>query len=157
MKEYRYEINGKTFRVRIKEMYGEHAVVEVNNQTYQVNMMLGQVTAAPKGPLSVPGGALAAAAAPASEAATSADKSAAAPAPAPSAVNGAVKAPMPGVILKIKVNEGDMVNAGDAVMVIEAMKMENDIKAPRSGTVKKIMVGQGDSVNTGDNLLFISD
>jgi biotin carboxyl carrier protein len=150
MKEYRYEINGKYYRVRIKDMYGEHAVVEVNNQTYRVNMMRAPAPEPPPGPVNVPAGAPAAPAAPAS--AAPAGKPASAPAP-----NGSLKAPMPGVILKVLVDEGDTVNAGDTVMVIEAMKMENDIKAPRSGTVKKIMVGPGDSVNTGDAVMLIAD
>ena len=63
---------------------------------------------------------------------------------------------MPGVVLKVLVDEGDMVEAGDAVMIIEAMKMENEIKAPASGTVKKIHVENGESVNTGDPLIEIS-
>jgi biotin carboxyl carrier protein len=149
MKEYRYEINGKTYRVRIKEMYGEHAVVEVNNQTYQVNMMMARVPEPRKGgPLNVPESSPSGPLPPADASAP--------PRPSPAA-NGGVKAPMPGVIIKVMVDEGDMVNAGDKVMVIEAMKMENDIKAHKSGTVKKIMVDQGDSVNTGDTLMLIGD
>ena len=148
MKEYRYEINGKYYRVRIKDMYGEHAVVEVNNQTYRVNMMRAPAPEPRQGPVNVP------IAAP--SAAVPGPDHGAAPRPLASG-EGSVKAPMPGVILKVLVDEGDTVNAGDTVMVIEAMKMENDIKAPRSGTVKKIMVGPGDSVNTGDPVMLIAD
>ncbi|MGZ7070215.1 MAG: sodium-extruding oxaloacetate decarboxylase subunit alpha, partial [Methanobacterium sp.] len=68
-------------------------------------------------------------------------------------VEGSVTSTMQGMILKLKVNEGDKVKEGDVVAVLEAMKMENDIHAPGSGTVKKIYINEGDTVNSGDNLM----
>ena len=62
---------------------------------------------------------------------------------------------MQGMILKLKVDEGDKVNEGDVVAVLEAMKMENDIHAPDSGTVKEIFIKEGDTVNAGDTLMVI--
>ena len=90
---------------------------------------------------------------------------AAAPTPAPAApaapaavAEGAmtVTAPMPGKILSLKVNVGDSVNSGDLVLLLEAMKMENEVFATASGKVTEIRVKSGDSVNTGDVLLVIA-
>lgn len=62
---------------------------------------------------------------------------------------------MQGMILKLKVNEGDQVNEGDVLAVLEAMKMENDIHAPQSGTVDKIFIEEGETVNAGDTLMVV--
>lgn len=81
---------------------------------------------------------------------------AAAPAPAAATAGGtAVKAPMPGTILEVKVNSGDTVSEGQVLMVLEAMKMENDIVAPKAGTVASVNVKKGDSVNRDDLLASI--
>ena len=84
-----------------------------------------------------------------------------APAAAPSApaaptANGTqVKAPMPGTILAVKASAGQAVKAGDVIVVLEAMKMENDIVAPCDGTIKEIVVAKGATVNTDDILAII--
>ena len=82
---------------------------------------------------------------------------AAAPAPVSSAAGEGtpVEAPMPGTILKILVSNGQAVKAGDAVVVLEAMKMENEITAPQDGTVTAVCVNQGDSVDAGKVLVTI--
>ena len=82
---------------------------------------------------------------------------AAAPAPvAPVATGGtAVNSPMPGTILDVKVNVGDTVTEGQVLMILEAMKMENDIVAPVAGKVVAINVKKGDSVNSNDALASI--
>ncbi len=67
----------------------------------------------------------------------------------------AVKAPMPGKILKINVKESDAVKNGDVLMILEAMKMENEIKASKDGVVTAVSVSESDTVNTGDALLYI--
>ena len=69
--------------------------------------------------------------------------------------DGTIAAPMQGTILKILVSEGDEVEAGQAVIVLEAMKMENHINAERAGTVREIRIGAGDTVGTGDVLIVI--
>jgi len=66
-----------------------------------------------------------------------------------------IKAPMPGKILKVNVSEGDSVNEGDTVLILEAMKMENEIISNSSGTVKKVSVSVNDMVETDDTLLII--
>ncbi len=82
---------------------------------------------------------------------------AAAPAPAPAAVTGGtnVESPMPGVILDVKVNVGDTVTEGQALFVLEAMKMENDVNAPCAGTVASINVSKQANVETGTVLAVI--
>ena len=119
--------------------------VIVNGKSYDVAVEeLGEGAA----PASVP----AAAAAPA-----------AAPAPAPAAAPAApavgagekVTAPMPGTILDVKVSQGASVSQGDVIMVLEAMKMENDIVAPCDGSVTSIVVKKGDSVQSGDTLATV--
>ena len=82
----------------------------------------------------------------------------AAPAAAPKAAAGAVtvKAPMPGNILDVKVAAGASVKAGDVLVILEAMKMENEIIAPQDGTVASINVNKGDTVNSGDVLVSMN-
>lgn len=81
----------------------------------------------------------------------------AAPAPATSAASGeagsiVVSAPMPGKILNVKANVGASVKKGDVVLILEAMKMENEVVAPEDGTIASINVAAGDSVEAGDTL-----
>ena len=94
-------------------------------------------------------------------AAPAAPKAPAAPAAAPKAAAGAagavaVKAPMPGNILDVKVAAGASVKAGDVLVILEAMKMENEIVAPQDGTVASVNVHKGDTVNSGDVLVSMN-
>ena len=80
---------------------------------------------------------------------------------APKAAAGAagavtVKAPMPGNILDVKVSAGASVKAGDVLVILEAMKMENEILAPQDGTVASVNVNKGDTVNSGDVLVSMN-
>ena len=71
------------------------------------------------------------------------------------AVEGAVNAPMTGVILSVSVKKGDQVKTGQVMCILEAMKMENEIRAPKAGTVKEVYVSEGSSVSEGEVLLVI--
>lgn len=77
------------------------------------------------------------------------------PAPAAPTGKGTVSAPLQGNVQEVKVKVGDKVNAGDVVVVIEAMKMENDVPATVSGTVKAIHAQKGTKVSAGDALITI--
>lgn len=83
---------------------------------------------------------------------------AAAPAPAPVALSAGepVNAPMPGNILRIDVKEGDKVKAGQTLLILEAMKMENEIAAPKDGTVVQIATSKGAVVETGTPLIVLA-
>ena len=66
-----------------------------------------------------------------------------------------IEAPMPGSILRVLVNEGDIIKAGDVLLILEAMKMENEILSPKDAKVAKIVVSAGASVNSGDQLIIL--
>ena len=95
-------------------------------------------------------------------AATPAPVAAAAPAPAapaaPAATAGSIEvaAPMPGKILNVKASVGTAVKKGDVILILEAMKMENDVVAPEDGTVASINVSAGDAVEAGDVLATLN-
>ena len=120
--------------------------ITVNGKTYDV--MVEETGAVASAPV---------AAAPAAPAAPAA---APAPATAPAAPVAAgsetITSPMPGTILGVKVNAGDAVKAGDVLLVLEAMKMENEIKAPHDATVAAVLVKQGDSVDSGADLVSLA-
>lgn len=151
MKQYKYTINGAQFDVTIDSIVGSKAKVAVNGIPFEVEMQGSQLT---EGDLpTMTSDAPAAASAPAAPAAE-------APAAAPAATSGPgagapVKAPLPGVVTKILVSAGQAVKKGDTVLVLEAMKMENNITAEADGKVTGICVSAGDSVMEGTTLLTI--
>ncbi len=124
--------------------------VTLNNRTYEVEVEAGQAMLVDEYEAYAPAPAASPAPAPAAPAAAPA---AASPALAAGEV---VKSPMPGNILKINVTVGQKVNEGDTLLVLEAMKMENEVAAPRSGTVAQIIVSKGAVVETGAPLVVIS-
>lgn len=69
----------------------------------------------------------------------------------------AIRCPMPGIVVAVGVKEGDRVKKGDSLLIIEAMKMENEIKAPYNGVIKQINVTQGSMVKLNDELIIIGD
>ncbi len=124
--------------------------VTLNNRTYEVEVEAGQAVLVDEYEAYAP--APAAAPAPVAAAPAAASVSAA-PALAAGEV---VKSPMPGNILKINVTVGQKVNEGDTLLVLEAMKMENEIAASKAGTVAQIIVSKGAVVETGAPLVVIS-
>lgn len=129
MRKFNITVNGKTYEVDVEEIGGGVANVS------PVVTQAAPVQAAPA-PTPAP-----------------------APAPAPSASKGSgtpVKAPMPGTIVSVKVNVGDKVTKDSLVVVLEAMKMENEIFAGIDGTVTSVVVSSGASVNSGDVLVTIA-
>lgn len=123
--------------------------VTLNGKTYEVEAEKGAPM--PETVYTAP----AAAPAPAVEA-PAAPATAPAPAATPAAVSGTVvSSPLPGNVLAIEVNPGEAVKAGQVLVLIEAMKMENEIVAPCDGVVKQILVNKGAVVATGDKLLVI--
>ena len=131
--------------------------VTLNNRTYEVEVEQGEAMLVDEYEAYAP--APAAPAAPAA-APVAAAPAAAAPAPAPAAASLAagevVKSPMPGNILKINVSQGQAVKEGDVLIVLEAMKMENEIVAPKAGSVAQIAVSKGQVVETGSPLVVIA-
>lgn len=71
-------------------------------------------------------------------------------------IDGTVAAPMPGTVIKVSVGAGDTVYKGQTILVLEAMKMENEIMAPKDGTIKEVKVSEGTSVNAGDVLIVLA-
>lgn len=132
-------------------------VVTLRDRTYEVEVEEGQAMLLDEYEAKAP---VAEAPAPAAVAAAPTAAPAAAPAAsaaAPVAVGDGtpVEAPLPGNVLSIKVNVGDKVSTGDVLLLIEAMKMENEICAPSDGVVAQICVATGNMVNTGDTLVII--
>ena len=131
--------------------------ISLNDRTYEVEvevtepMTANEFAAYQPAPVAAPVAA-APAAAPAAPAAPAA-------APAAPVVTGAgetVNAPMPGTILKVNVTPGQAVKEGDVLVVLEAMKMENEIMAPKSGTVSQVLVTKGSAVNTDAPLVVLA-
>ena len=142
MKEYKYKINGNEYNVAVEELEGNKASVTVNGKTYQVELDRPAKPAVTK-PVARPAAAPAAA------------PVAAAPAPRPAAGGAGIKAPLPGVILDIKVKVGDTVTKGQTVAILEAMKMENNINADREGQVVAINVEKGQSIAEGTDIITL--
>ncbi len=127
--------------------------VTLNGKTYEVEVEKGKAILLDEYEALAP--APAAAAAPA--AASAAAPVAAAPAaPVNLAAGETVAAPMPGNILRIDVNQGDVVKSGQVLVILEAMKMENEIVAPKDGTVAQIVTSKGAVVDTGSPLVIIA-
>ena len=144
MKEFKFKINGSEYSVNINNVEGNIADLEVNGTPYQVEIdkELKQVKT-PKlvRPAAVPS--------------TDAHPSLAKTQSPGVATAGAIKSPLPGVILDLFVKEGDFVKLGQKILVLEAMKMENNIDSDKEGTVKEVKVSKGGSVLEGDVLIII--
>ncbi len=151
-------INGTEYNVDIVEMSGGAATVTVNGVTYQVELPQGAAVPVAAAPAPVPAprpGPTAPAKAPAAPKPAPAPAAPAAPAAAVPAGGEVISAPMPGHILNVLVAAGDVVEVGDTLLVMEAMKMENEIKSHIAGTIAEIKVSMGQDVGVGEVLVVI--
>ena len=142
MKEYKYKINGNEYAVCINEVNDTTADVTVNGEEFKVEwekpkeekpVVKVRPVAAKPAPAPAP----------------------AAAAPVAATKGNAIKTPLPGVIIDVKVNVGDDVKKGDTVVILEAMKMENNINADRDGKVVAVQVTKGDTVADGAVLVVL--
>lgn len=129
--------------------------VTLNGKTYEVEVEHGKAVLLDEYEALAPAQAAPVAAAPTAAAAAPAAAPASA-APINLAAGETVAAPMPGNILRVEVNQGDTVKAGQILVILEAMKMENEIVAPKDGTVAQIVTSKGAVVDTGSPLIVIA-
>ena len=161
MKKYQYKVQGVDYEVEIAEVEGKIARVNVNGIPFEIEMQKPinaakhPALAATKRTASVAAAPTAEPAAPAAPAAAPAAPVKPAAAPAPAGAGNAIKAPLPGTINAINIKVGDTVAVGDIVIVLEAMKMQNNIESEYAGTVTSITVNQGDSVMEGAVMMTI--
>ena len=160
--KYQYTVKGVDYEVEIQDIEGNIANVTVNGIPFEVEMK--QPVKAGKQKVKLSGsaneGASSSSSAPQSAKASADLQSAASSGQTGNAGKAAtgkpVVAPLPGTINEIKVKVGDKVNAGDTVVILEAMKMQNNIEAETSGTITGINVNKGDAVMEGDTLVTIA-
>ena len=140
MKTYKMKINGEKYDAKIKKYKNDQVIVEVNGIDYEIELEHSErrkkeiVRSEKTRPT------LNVVKTPVKTVTTSA---------------GSVLAPIPGLVLRILVNEGDSVNAGDTVLILEAMKMESEIASTSTGIISKIIVKEGASVQEGEVLLEV--
>ena len=130
--KYKVTLNSKVYEVEVEE--GTAMLID----EYEAYL---PAPAAPAAPSPVP---------------TAAPVAAAPAAPAPTAAGETIPAPLPGTVLAVKVAAGESVKAGQVLVVIEAMKMENEILAPHDGTVAQVVTAKGAAVDTGAPLVVLS-
>ena len=144
MKIYRFKIFGHDYETKILRRDGEEVRISVNGQEYNVQLepskKTGEAHATPK--------VVRPKVAPETGTKVTAE-------PASSVGAGVMKAPMPGLVLKVSVKTGGEVKVGQTVLIMEAMKMQNQVQATKDGKISKISVAEGDSVLEGQELLVI--
>jgi Biotin carboxyl carrier protein len=142
MKNYKFTINGNNYAVGIESVEDQTIQLEVNGTPYTVvvDKEIKQQQKTPKlvRPVAVP----------------STDQSAQIKS---SSKTGTIKSPLPGTILEIFVKEGDKVSVGQKILMLEAMKMENNIESDKAGTVTEIKISKGSAVMEGDVLIVIGE
>jgi len=141
MKKYKLTINGTTYSVEIKSVEDRNIELEVNGTPY--NVEIDKEVIQSKTPILMR-----------SVAVPSTDQGADMKA---TSKTGTIKSPLPGTILDIFVKMGDKVTIGQQILLLEAMKMENNIESDKAGIVTDIMISKGDSVMEGDVLIVIGE
>ena len=145
MKKFNFTIRGNKYDVDILDIEDNIAEIEVNGTLYKVE--IGKEVKTAKTPRLVRPKAF-----PSTESAKAKTSK-----PTEKKGVGTIKAPLPGSILEVKVNAGDEVKSGDTLLIMEAMKMENEIKSDRTGKVSAVKVQSGDAVLEGEILVEIGD
>ncbi|HRC93189.1 MAG: biotin/lipoyl-binding protein [Bacteroidales bacterium] len=144
MKDFKFKINGNEYNVHIANVDGNLADVEVNGTPYRVEMERElRQTKTPK--------LIRQEAVPATDSHPSVVKTVSPDSPS----TGMVKSPLPGVVLDVLVKPGDEVKVGQRLIVLEAMKMENNIDSDKAGRVTEVKVRKGDTVLEGEVLIII--
>ena len=140
MKTFKVIVDGQSYTVQVEELKEESK----QNESARTNEQ-------PKSP--EPDSAAASASVKESDVSNQGPKSS-----PPPVMEGKIilKAPMPGSVIEVKVSTGDKVEAGDVLLVLEAMKMENELPASQAGTVEQVLVKKGDTVNSEDTLVIMS-
>ena len=151
MNKYQYKVQGVDYDVEIEEVEGNVAKVNVNGIRFDVELKqpINPTSTLKKVRIEAPKPVARPAIPIASPAVTPAQPA------APAGAGTPIKAPLPGTIIELKVNVGDKVNQGDVVLVLEAMKMQNNIESEVSGTVTSITVKQGETVMEGAVMMTI--
>lgn len=156
MSSFEYVIGGVVYRVLIKELTGREALVEVNGTDYRVEISSANPGAvAPVQPATV--SAAAPVAAKVAAAAGSVVRVQTTPVEDSGPSGKHIHSPLPGLVLEVRVKPGDRFAAGDVLVVIEAMKMENNIVAPHDGRVEEVYVKPHEEVQEGDLLIQFRD
>jgi glutaconyl-CoA/methylmalonyl-CoA decarboxylase subunit gamma len=140
MKTYKMKINGEKYDAKIKKYKSDQVIVEVNGIDYEIEL---EKTDRRKTEIVR------------SEKTQPVLDVVKTPSKPVTASAGSVLAPIPGLVLRILVKEGDNVNAGDTVLILEAMKMESEIASTATGIIKKINVKEGASVQEGETLIEV--
>ena len=141
MQKFKFNIDGKGYEAVVEEVERGVARVELNGKSYTVQIEKEEAVVSPKIAAVKP---------------SSASTEFIEPEKPVTGNAGSIKSPLPGNVSKIKVKEGQAVKAGEVLMTLEAMKMENEIMAPGTGTVKKIYVTEGKAVQQGEALIDIA-
>lgn len=146
MSTYRLRIGETEYEAEVKSITSEKAQIVVNGSEYVVDLLsIGRPVIEQARPVS------------SGRPASPVEPKAVRPGKSTTAGTvGSVRSPMPGLVLRIDVKEGDSVRAGQTLLVMEAMKMENTILAPHNGTVRKVLVAEGASVGEGDVLVEVA-
>ena len=146
MNNYQYKVNGIDYNVEIEDIQGNIATVKVNGKAFEVELSQPVKKSVQHKKVQVNTPAAAEKAAPAAKESK------------PQAVAGAgnkIYAPLPGTITEVKVNVGDSVKTGDTVVILEAMKMQNNIEADCDGKITSVLINRGDTVMEGAVLVTI--
>ena len=151
MKNYKFKINGNNYSVDINEVEGQEIKLEVNGTPYTVTVDKEMRAQRPRTTTIINNNN----AAPRVSAAAGDVQRSSAPRPGSAAGGTKVTSPLPGTILDVFVNVGDQVKVGQTVVLLEAMKMENNINCGRDGVVKAVYVQKGDNVLEGADLLLV--